>query len=304
MIKKELSLYSPRFKPAPPSNSAFWIDFKFPLDFSIIGAPKSGTTWLYHCLAQHPDVFVAGELNYFTGRQNRGKEYYYSFFKDAGQSSVVGDYSNTYMLDENLPEVFYSLNPNMKIVICCRNPVERAFSHYLMDVRKGTINPKQISFHDALVHPQKYSYFDFGLYYKHISKYLRYIKRENLLAVTLDEIKASPRETVNRVLDFLGVNPSNSSSTLFQAINSWEKNRILRREIGKSDLTLGAVSFFRTYLPKSVYEKLKKYIFQWASGVKPTIPREVGMLLADFYYDENRKLEALLDRDLSSWNYS
>lgn len=299
----DLPTYSPYFKPAPLPGDPFWDGIEVNLHFSIIGAPKSGTSWLFYCLNQHPDIFIPGEQNGFTEFQSKGTKYYYDLYKYTKEYQKLGDYSNSYMLDENLPQIFVEKFPDIKLIIVCRNPVKRAFSHYLMDITSGAINPEKVNFRDALVHPRKYSYYDFGLYHKHISRYLQYISRENILVIITDEIRTSSETVINRTFDFLGV--SRITSLTLENINTWQSNRIHR-----SSLVRTVRKIARSILPGRIRDKAGYYYMTFLNSIanhfvkipQPTISEADKVWLQEKYYDENRKLETLLGKDLSSWD--
>ena len=304
MQNVELPLNSPMFKPAPPLNDTFWERILVELDFSIIGAPKSGTSWLFYCLNQHSDLFIPGEQNAFTLFQEKGAIYYNDLYKYATPSQKLGDYSSSYMVDPHLPEVLAVKYPGIKLIIVCRNPIERAFSHYLMDVTSGKVDREKMSFRDTLLNPQTYSYYDVGLYFKHISRFLKYIKRPNLLILTTDEIHNMPESTIHRVFDFLEVDRPGSLS-LDNQINTWQSNK-LHRSTFMTTMRNAAKRVF----PEKLHDKVGHYYMTALNAFanrcikipRPKIPEADKALLKEKFYPENRKLETVIGADLSSWD--
>src|SRR4051812_39114595 len=69
-------------------------------DFVVIGAMKSGTTSLYHWLAQHPSVRLprAKEPHFFSReeRWSRGVDWYRGLFAEASHDHVTGEFSTSY----------------------------------------------------------------------------------------------------------------------------------------------------------------------------------------------------------------
>ena len=122
--------------------------------FFIVGAPKAGTTSLYHYLEEHPEVYMSPikETNFFSSKQMQEQELYYDatpiqsknqyleLFKDVSQEKQVGEASVSYLYYTGVAKKILEFNPKAKIVIMLRNPVERAFSHYLMDKRLGYLH--------------------------------------------------------------------------------------------------------------------------------------------------------------------
>jgi len=113
-------------------------------DFFLVGAPRSGTTALCNYLRTHPEVFVSSpkEPTYF-GRDLQPKRYptlesYLELFCDVGEAVRVGDGSVAYLASEFAAEEIHAFNPQARIMILLRNPVDMVFSlhrkHYLMGI--------------------------------------------------------------------------------------------------------------------------------------------------------------------------
>ena len=158
------------------------------VDFFIVGAPKAGTTSLYHYLSEHPQIEMSSqkEPDYFSDKAINEQGMYYgknrvntldkyeSLFVQK-ESVVYGEASVSYLFYENVPEDIKKYNPNAKIIIMLRNPIERAFSHYLMDYRLGLISD---SFENVLAKISKHK--NAHLFYQQyieVSKYAKQIQR-------------------------------------------------------------------------------------------------------------------------------
>src|SRR5262249_24463510 len=124
--------------------------------FMVIGAGRSGTTSLHEYLAQHPQVFVCAEKspNHFVssdplptweGPQLRAMarqwvsdpEAYAALFAAAGAAKALGDVSRVYLQSVNAPGRIRARYPDVKIVAILRDPVERAYAHYMGRCRDG-----------------------------------------------------------------------------------------------------------------------------------------------------------------------
>ena len=135
----------------------------------IVGAPKAGTTSLHFYLQQHPDVCMSEikEPNYFTAQEVvklyydvspvNSEDWYHSIFTKPTRK-VIGEGSVSYLFYPEVAQKIYNYNPEARILIILRNPVQRAFSHYLMDFRLGLCN---ISLEEILDKPSKYPHFYF-----------------------------------------------------------------------------------------------------------------------------------------------
>src|ERR1700753_62842 len=119
------------------------------IDFFLVGAPKAGTTSIYKYLCQSPDIFAPEikEPNYYTNvgpnKRNvaniKDKEKYLKLYAKAADSQVKGDFSVSYMHDAEACKKIKQDNPDAKIIMIVRHPVQRAYSHWLMDRREGFV---------------------------------------------------------------------------------------------------------------------------------------------------------------------
>jgi hypothetical protein len=138
--------------------------------FIHAGVQKAGSTWIYHALKEHPDVFMPEKepINYFDVNYHRGKKWYKKQFKNYNGEKEVGDESPGYIKHPLAPKRAYSEVPNAKIIICLRNPIERAYSQWWSAESYWTEGRfERCTFHhatnDVFVTP--------GFYNHHISKW-------------------------------------------------------------------------------------------------------------------------------------
>ena len=111
------------------------------IDFLIIGATKSATTWLQRSLQADPLVSMPDpELHYFSREFGRGDDWYLSQFPPNAPalSSRAKNPTLTWRAREAADRIASKL-PNVKLVVQLRNPVERAYSDYCMMYRRGEV---------------------------------------------------------------------------------------------------------------------------------------------------------------------
>jgi hypothetical protein len=105
----------------------------------LIGAQKSGSTYLHNLLAQDPKIGVhaAKEPYYFTKEKFLGTDYH-SLFNITERTEVILDSSVTYLHTKGTADrVFQKLGPDVIIVAVLRDPKERAASAYLHNAKHG-----------------------------------------------------------------------------------------------------------------------------------------------------------------------
>ncbi len=126
--------------------------------FLIIGAQKAGTSWLERNLRRHPEVFLASpkEVHFFDQPDNlaRGLEWYEGFFRDAGEAKAIGEATPNYLgvtfraHRAHMARTIRSMLPQVRIIVVLRDPVSRAFSALMHQMRQGSLS--------ALTRPDRY----------------------------------------------------------------------------------------------------------------------------------------------------
>jgi len=211
-------------------------------NFFIVGAQNSGTTSLYGYLKQHPDVFMPAlkEPHYFAqitpSREQRylrtiirDKAAYLRLFDKGRDHKAIGEASPSYLWEPKAPYRIRNAVPHAKIIILLRDPVERAYSHYLMDVREGL---QELPFCEALERDWNQSkkgwsisqlYVELGLYAEQVRRYLEVFGSQQVLILMFDELANSAlngKSVVADVLQFLGL----SITPLYQIDTSFAEN--------------------------------------------------------------------------------
>ena len=199
-------------------------------NFLVIGAQKAGTTALHGYLRQHPAVFSPDwkELHYFSLKYPLGEAWYLAHFplKATHRGAIaVGEATPAYLFDPRAPARVYAFDPGMKLVVTVRDPVERAYSHYWMEVetRDETRSFEDaIAWEEAEVWPELdrwiadpayvsplplfgRSYVARGFYADQLERWLALFPRKQLHALTSDELLASPTSALYGVERFLGI---------------------------------------------------------------------------------------------------
>ena len=113
-------------------------------NFLIIGAARSGTTTLYNCLKKHPLIYLPKnkrpEPHFFLKNKEfkKGYEYYIGkYFFNSSLNQIKGEASTSYLFQKYVPSRIYKYIPNCKFIIMLRNPVERAYSHWKLNLDKS-----------------------------------------------------------------------------------------------------------------------------------------------------------------------
>ena len=131
----------------------------------LIGAPKSGTTYLHAVLKNSANVFssprkepafflVDGQRITYKSRDSDplpssfDRAEYQKLYENSGPSKYAIDASTHYLSSPETAAKIKAASPDAKIVAVLREPISRAYSHYLMGVRDGFITE---NLHKALM---------------------------------------------------------------------------------------------------------------------------------------------------------
>jgi hypothetical protein len=191
------------------------------LDFIIIGAQKSGTTTLFKHLVQHPAVYMPPEKEapFFSWdeRYAKGWDWFLrEFFGDAPDDRLWGKASPQYMAFPKVPVRLAKQLPHAKLISILRNPIDRAYSHYKMNVRRGIeirgwedvvrVQLAKDALAEARQKPEEMAcYVVWSEYGRILQHFLEHFPRDQLLVVFTNDLALDPECVMNRICGFLGI---------------------------------------------------------------------------------------------------
>ena len=200
--------------------------------FLIVSVERGGTTSLYRYLTQHPRVAPAfrKEVDFFDFNWTRGLDWYRAHFplrRPGARARITGEATPYYLYHPQVPARIARTLPDVRLVALLRNPVERAFSHYQMNVRQGKetlsfaeaiegegervraewarLEQGEIEFSEA---HYKFGYLARGIYVDRLKAWHKHFAPERLLVVRSEDLYADPAGTTARVTEFLGLPPA------------------------------------------------------------------------------------------------
>ena len=284
-------------------------------NFYIVGGVKCGTTSLWAHLKAHPQIFMpeVKEPHFFvTLRPTQRERYtdlwindvesYQQLYRKSGDAVAIGDASPSYLWDQEAAGRIHEVCPQARIVIMLRDPVERAYSHFLMQTMGGY---EKRSLFDAL--QQDYSaenrgwwisnlYVELGLYHEQVRRYLEVFRPGQVLICMFNELKDDSNKLFVKLANHIGVDPAPfQNMVLDQAFNTFRKPKYMRlRDLAR---TLIPPSVRSRLFGRSLRRKLmsSKLLF---SGEKPALDQQSRSFLQNIYGPDLDRLEELLGRKL------
>lgn len=298
----------------------------------IVGAAKAGTTSLYSYLNDHPKInaSVIKEPHFFSDdirckdinpkrkkstcfNQEKyfakkilapkhigyieSQDNYLKLFDLRGDYSYFLDASTGYLHSESAAKNIYDFNKDAKIIISLRDPCERAYSHFLMDLSGGVLESKDFIKEIERQRNKKNRniennlYIERSLYAQQIKRYMDIFPKENILIIFQEDLNRDTQKVMDEVFDFLDLDPIKID------IEKRENTGKVPRSFRLNNLMMKFV-FLRDFIPQVIKDKVK-LLLQTSHKQKMSSVERAYILR--YVKEDIKALERLLDRDLSGW---
>ena len=296
-------------------------------NFLIAGGVATGTSFLSAVLAKHPEIYLPRiqrpEPNFFHyfWKYNKGIDWYLDqWFHEVKNQQAIGERSSLLLPSDFAAKRLKASFPNIKLIFCLRNPIERTWGNYRFSVLEGL---EDLSFEKALdceikriseasgkwseVQPNAYTWR--SKYSKHIKEYFELFGRNNILLIKSEDMGKAPHKHIKKVCEFLNVEPydnlplpPNYSSpsvldiTIQPELRAYFGERFpqvieaIRKEKGLED-------FIKTEDDRKMLSKLRNNL---CSGKNP-LPSESRERLQNIFAKEIKELKKIVDFSVEDW---
>ncbi|MBT8253599.1 MAG: hypothetical protein HKN00_08375 [Flavobacteriaceae bacterium] len=278
-------------------------------NFFVIGTPKGGTTSLFHYLEEHPEIFIPKikEPHYFT-HQEVAKSYYrpriitsqneyLDLYKDVTNETAIGDLSSSYLYHFKSANRIKNYNSESRIIVVLRNPVDRAISHYMMDISLGFVKASLMDIIDKKENfSQHYNqYVEVGQYSEGLAAYYEVFNENRIKIILSDDLFLNTTETMNELFDFLEVKDLQNlkferkfnqyKEPRYDFVKRLHRNKIMEK--------------LKDLISPEIKDKLKGFLFR-TTAIKPEFIEERAALF-NLLKEDIIFTEKLIGRDLSGW---
>ncbi|ADM08931.1 hypothetical protein PB2503_04282 [Parvularcula bermudensis HTCC2503] len=173
-------------------------------DFVIVGAMKAATTTLAAQLDAQPGIALSREKepSFFAKEWGRSADWYDVQWKGAAATDLKGEASTDYAKWPAYPEAPARLlrwAPGVKIIYLLRDPLDRAFSHAIHEMKKG----RHLGPPDAVARDLDLIW-QVSCYAAQLDRWLAVLPPERVLLMSSDRLAAMPEDEFARALTFLG----------------------------------------------------------------------------------------------------
>ena len=268
----------------------------------------------------------------------KGLDYYSKLFSSAGKNQICGEASTIYTLYPQFPHVASRISaaiPNVKLIYIMRNPVDRAYSFYVQLIqnyqdatRKYVVSrtfeecifpdkyPHRVNrdnffaFFDAHLKDEPGTFLDGGKYHTQITQYLKYFDKSQMLFLLFDDFIDSPDLVLKEVCEFLAIDSSfkfTEKGKVKENITSDYFRKVQRNLTIESLKKLPFIQKVGKHLPEKFSKKIISFFMSIANKKTNVdwLPKkmlsETRTYLINYYSDEIKQLENLLEKDLSHW---
>lgn len=292
------------------------------VDFLVIGAYKSGTSTTRALLDAHPDVFVTthkepnhlafcepGDERHPDGAPNPGhraamrdRADWIAAYADRGSALAAGEVSPEYMVSRTAAGRARALLPDARLVAVLRNPIERAYSDFLMYVRDGV---ETDSFATALDRQDERwaagkptgAYLRTGEYAAQIRRWLDVYPAEQLTVLLQEDLRNDPDATARRLFDHIGVRSDLDLEPVEDRNVSGVPTTLTAKAVYKARTTL------RPMLGGLVPESIRQAVDERLRGslARPELEPSDRDRLVEHFADDVAEVSRLIDRPLDHW---
>lgn len=296
-------------------------------DFLIIGAPKSGTTSLYHYLQQHPQVWMPpvkephwflfdgpeppsfGGPNDVVRRREMIQSWndYQRLFGAAPPGRVYGEASVRYLYSAQACAAIKRRLPDVRLIAILRHPVDRAYSAYQRDRIAGV--ERCVTFAEAMADCSRREregwlrgiHRSLGYYGRHLSGWYRAFPPGQIRVYLYEELKQDQDGLIHDLFDFIGAAPD------FRPDVSQRYNvtGVIRNPAWRFLWT--GTRTLRSHLMPLIPTTLRGRLFGLASRLPVArvaaepLDADLRAEFTDIYREDILALQDLIGRDLSHW---
>jgi hypothetical protein len=298
--------------------------------FVIAGAPKAGTTALHAALTTHPELYlspVKEPKHYLTdgrpppshGQRGPGdahsaqewiwqRERYRALFDAAPAGAVRGESTPFYLYDRAAHGRLAAEIPDVKVVVVVRDPVDRAYSNWA-HLRADGLEPEADFAAAVGLESQRiadgwapfWHYRGLGRYGEQLRDLYRHVPREQVFLLRYRQLVDTPRETLDRVSDFLGVAPGVAHTVAPENVKPFvadtRRYRLLSRVV-RAGAAAGA------HVPPQVWRQVSRPLIaalHAGRAPRPPLPVEVRREVLAPLLPDIELLEELTGESFADW---
>lgn len=288
------------------------------IDTMIIGAYKGGSTSLKEYLSEHPKISThyQNEFDFFK-KENQSSDLLIEIISNQfddkrlnKENKLLAKYVGQYRSEIALKRL-KKHNPNCKLIFIIREPIDRAYSAYKMEVERSGYEGK---FEDLVEIIKNKNVNNFlykiainpSLYGNCLQMILNYFEKNQVFICKFEDLKSNPKKLCEELFDFIGV--ENNFKPNIEVVHNSSKMpkykwmQFIIKWLSKSDNPIKKA--FKVILPYKFFISIKKGLRQFNQSDKKKfeeLPEEIRQQIFYSFKEDIELLEKLSGLDFKQW---
>lgn len=289
------------------------------IDLFIIGAQKAGTTSLKNYLGEHPQItsHTSQEFSFFYDDKVYDKSDIQKIIRTFGadfqsNKKIIAKHANLYSSEKGIQRL-YEHNPDCRLIFLLRDPVERAYSSFLMEKLYHRVDFEFIDLIHMLKNSsfqgletwQKEAILDYGCYDIYLQKVLSIFPRDQVRLILFEDFKLNPLRFCQEIFNDLGIKSdfypqvravhNESSTPRSKYFSQFIRNYLIRENFVKK--------IFSKIIPNDFQVKAGNFLrdINRSKKGKQSLGLDEIKILKEYYIINIKNLEAITGMDFSAW---
>ena len=268
----------------------------------------------------HPEHVRAGvdRKRGISGLPYKDRDKYLELFKDATDEKIVGESSTGYLYSKSAAREIAKFNPDAKILMVLREPVD--FMHSFHSQLLRSANENEPDFRTALkleesrkkgknipytaTYPENLLYIDQAHYANQVRRFFDAFDSRNIKVLIYEDLRADNLRIFREILEFLGVDPEFTPQ--FRDVNQTRRVRFPRLAGWLVYLADKRRYPIQTWMPGWLLKPIRVVMSRifYSTGPRVELDPELRLQLARELKPDVLELSELLGIDLAKkWSY-
>ncbi|MEQ8478580.1 sulfotransferase domain-containing protein [Fulvivirga sp.] len=288
------------------------------IDIIIGGFQKCATTSFQNYLGHHSKIITHPqiEMTYFYNNEeySKGWDNVRADYFDQNENAFYLAKHAALLRSETAIQRLYYHNPNVKVILILRNPIERAWSSFLMELRnketpenfETTVNKLKIPGKIDIDDWRQNVYIGNSIYPKYINSLFKVIPEENVKLLVLEEFENDRMTVLKELFMWLGLDNELNQEVVENRHNQLKS---VRNEWLNKPITwiLKEGSIQKKTLQKVLSPKVRNQLGAKLRNVntkkveRPELKQHLYERLQWFFEPIISETEQILKREIASW---
>ncbi len=279
----------------------------------IAGEAKCGSSSLYKYLCQHPNISCAKckEINYLSklGDKIPTQEAYSTLLNGMGSKNnpfmTIDGSAQYFRSPGGVPQKLHDMYPNSKIVLLFRNPVDRIYSNYLMNIKQNIEFLHNWPTFDKFLVTSGWRQHAINNYADNLERWYCIFPREQILAIKSEDLFERTQEILAEIFEFLGLSPYKIKDlTPIIPLADKQINTTYIRKLtstGRHNHNASSANFRINVGVKELHQSSRGHVITGSvfDGHYPPMKQKDRILLAQHFKPMNKKLYTLVGKDFN-----